>query len=160
MIKTEQLNKILFFQGLPPETLTKIAGIAEIETHGEEQELFKQNQNLSHFYSVLSGKIFLNSRSPAGTSITLDEVSAGHSFGLSAVTGDIETSFSAICAEKSEIIKLANDDLLGLFEKDKKLGYLIMLRVVQFFNSRMTRHTQQFVKSIANHPDIKKALAQ
>ncbi len=158
MIKIEQLKKILFFQGLPEKILSKIADIAEIETHEEEAELFKQHQNLSDFYSVLSGKIFLSSRSPRGVSLNLHEVMPDHSFGLSAVIGDVEASFSAICAEKSEVIKLSNDNMLKLFEEDKELGYLIMLRVVQFFNSRMNKHTHQFLQSIASHPEIKKNL--
>ncbi len=158
MIPIEQLKKILFFQGLSDEILTEIGNIANIETCQEEAELFKQSQNLSNFYMILSGKVFLNSRSPKGVSLTLDEVTCGHSFGLSAIMGEVESSFSAVCAEKSEIITINNHEMLKLFEKNLKLGYEITLRVVQLFQSRMSKHTQQFLKSIANHPQIKKNL--
>jgi CRP-like cAMP-binding protein len=158
MIQIEQLKKIFFFQGLSDEILTEIGNIANIETYKEETELFKQNQKLSHFYMVLSGKIFLNSRSPKGVSLTLDEVTKGRSFGLSAIMGDAESSFSAVCAEKSEVITINNDKILELFKKNRELGYLITLRMVQLFQSRTKKHTQQFIKSIANHPDIKKNL--
>ncbi|MCK5311085.1 MAG: cyclic nucleotide-binding domain-containing protein [Desulfobacteraceae bacterium] len=158
MIQIEQLKKILFFEGLSDEILTEIGKIATITTYEEETELFKQNQNLSKFYMLLSGKIFLNSRSPNGVSLTLDEVTEGRSFGLSAIMGDVESSFTAICAEQSEVITIDNDDMLKLFENNRKLGYQITLRVVQLFQSRMNKHTQQFLQSIANHPEIKKNL--
>ena len=158
MIQTGQLKKILFLEDLSDEILTKIGSIAQIETHEEETELFKQHQNLSSCYMLLSGKIFLNCRSPIGASLTLDEVTPGHSFGLSAIMEDVESSYSAICAEKSEVITIRNDKLLKLFAKNHELGYLIMLRVVQFFQSRMNKHTQQFLQSIASHPEIKKNL--
>ncbi len=158
MVKIEQLKKILFFQGLSDEILAEIGNIANIETYKEETEFFKQNQNLSNFYMLLSGKIFLNSRSPKGASLTLDEVTKGHSFGLSALMGEVKSSFSAICAEKSEVIMINNEKMLELFKKNRELGYLITLRIVQLFRSRMNKHTQQFLKSIANHPEIKKNL--
>lgn len=158
MVQIEQLKKILFFQGLSDEILTEIGNIAIIETYEEETEFFKQNENLSHFYMLLSGKIFLNSRSPNGVSLTLDEVTKGHSFGLSAIMGEVESSFSAICAEKSEVIIINNDKMLELFKKNRELGYLITLRMVQLFQSRTNKHTQQFIKSIADHPEIKKNL--
>jgi CRP/FNR family transcriptional regulator, cyclic AMP receptor protein len=158
MIPIEQLKKILFFEGLSDENLTAIGNIAEIKTYEEEEELFKQDTNLSEFYMVLSGKIFLNSRSPKGASITLDEVTPGHSFGLSAIMGDVESSFAAICAKQSSVITIHNDDMLKLFEGNRELGYLITSRVVQLFQSRMSNHTQQFLKSISNHPEIKKNL--
>ena len=158
MIQTEQLKKILFFQDLSDEMLTAIGNIANIETYEEETELFKQNQKLSHFYMILSGKIFLNSRSPNGVSLTLDEVTQGRSFGLSAIMGEVESSFSAICAEKSEVIMINNEKMLELFKKNRELGYLITQRMVQLFQSRTKKHTQQFIKSIANHPQIKKNL--
>ncbi|MCP3899367.1 MAG: Crp/Fnr family transcriptional regulator [Desulfobacteraceae bacterium] len=158
MVKIEQLKKILFFQGLSDEILTEIGNIANIETYEEETEFFKQNQNLSHFYMLLSGKIFLNSRSPQGVSLTLDEVTEGHSFGLSAMMGEVESSFSAICAKKSEVIIIKNEQMLDLFKKNSELGYLITLRIVQLFRSRRNKHTEQFLKSIADHPEIKKNL--
>ena len=158
MVKIEQLKKILVFEDLSDEMLTELANIAQIKTYEEETELFGQHHNLSKIYILISGKIFLNSRSPGGTSLTLDEVKPWHSFGLSAIMGNIESSFSAICAEKSEVITLNNNKLLKLFEKNQKLGYIIMLRVVQLFQSRMALHTQQFLQSIANHPEIKKNL--
>ena len=158
MVQIEQLKKILFFQGLSDEMLTEIGKIATIEIYEEETEFFRQNQNLSHFYMLLSGKIFLNSRSPQGASLTLDEVNEGHSFGLSAIMGEVESSFSAVCAKKSEVIMINNEKMLKLFKSNQKLGYLITLRIVQLFQSRMNKHTQQFLESIANHPDIKKNL--
>jgi len=158
MIPIEQIKKILFFEGLSDKNLSAIGDIAEIKTYEEEAELFKQNTNLSKFYMILSGKIFLNSRSPKGASITLDEVTPGHSFGLSAIMGDIETSFAATCAKQSTVITIHNDDMLKLFENNRELGYLIMQRVVQLFQSRTSNHTQQLLNSLASHPEIKKNL--
>jgi len=81
----------------------------------------------------------------------------GRSFGISALIGEAVTSpFTAICGEESRLITVSHDKMYSLFNEDKKLGYTIMLQVVEAFKARMDLHTRQFLYSLAFHPEINK----
>ncbi len=155
MVEKDELKKIFFLKDLPDTTLGKVGAIAQLETFDEESILFRQDQEQTLLYMLVSGKVFLNCRSASGKSLTLDEVSAGRTFGVSALMGESSGTFTAICAETSSIITVSGKQMRRLFEEDFEIGYALMLKVVELFKSRMEMHTRQFLHSLANHPEIK-----
>ena len=154
MVEKDDLKKISFLKDLPDAILEEVSAIAQLEIFDEESILFRQNQEQTLLYMLVSGKVFLNSRSGSGKSLTLDEVSAGRTFGVSALMGESSSTFTAVCAEKSSIITISGEQMRQLFEKDFKIGHTLMLKVVEIFKSRMEMHTRQFLHSLAMHPDI------
>ena len=154
MVEKETLQKIRFLADLPDATLNKIGGIAQLEIFDEESILFRQNQEQKLLYMLVSGKVFLNSRSAIGKSLTLDEVTPGRTFGVSTLMGEYSGTFTAICAETSSIITISGQQIRQLFEEDFEIGHTLMIKVVEIFRSRMRMHTQQFIHSLASHPGI------
>ena len=157
MIKKEELKQILFLKNIDEKILEKIKPAANIQNFKANQVLFRQNQKLSSFYMVLKGKVFLNTTSSEGEILTLDEIISGYSFGASAFLDNELSSFTAICAEPTTIITFSSKKMKDLFKKEKDIGYLILLQTAQLFKSRLVKHTRQFLHSLANHPEIKKA---
>lgn len=155
MVEKDILKKIMFLKDLPDLVLEKIGAIAQLETFDEESILFRQDQEHKLIYMMVSGKVFLNSRSASGKSLTLDEVSVGRTFGVSALMGQSVRSFTAICAATSVIVTVSGDEMRQLFEEDFEIGHMLMMKVVDLFKSRMQMHTQQFLHSLATHPEIK-----
>ncbi|MCD4676070.1 MAG: cyclic nucleotide-binding domain-containing protein [Desulfobacula sp.] len=155
MVEKEDLKKIYFLKDLPDVILGKVGAIAQLETFDEESILFRQNQEQTLLYMLVSGKVFLNCRSASGKSLTLDEVSAGRTFGVSALMGETSGTFTAICAETCSIITVSGQQMHQLFEEDFQVGHTLMLKVVAVFKSRMEMHTRQFLHSLATHPEIK-----
>ncbi|MBU1344380.1 MAG: cyclic nucleotide-binding domain-containing protein [Proteobacteria bacterium] len=155
MVEKDVLKKIVFLKDLPGSVLEKVGAIAQLETFDEESILFRQEQEQKLLYMLVSGKVFLNSRSGSGKSLTLDEVSYGRTFGVSALMGEAVSTFTAICAQTSSIITVSGDQMRELFESDFEIGHTLMQKVVELFKSRMDRHTRQFLNSLATHPEIK-----
>jgi len=155
MVAKEVLKKIVFLKDLPDSIFEKVGAIAQLETFDEESILFHQNQEQTLLYMLVSGKVFLNTRSPSGKSLTLDEVTPGRTFGVSALMDESSSTFTAICAETSSIITVSGQQMRQLFEEDFEIGHTLMLKVVELFKSRMGKHTQQFLHSLATHPEIK-----
>jgi len=155
MVEKDILKKIVFLKDLPDPILEKINAIAQFETFDEENILFYQNQEQTLLYMLVSGKVFLNSRSVSGKSLTLDEVLPGRTFGVSALLGESSSTFTAVCAETSSIITIPGEQMRQLFEKDFEIGHTLMLKVVEIFRSRMKMHTRQFLHSLATHPEIR-----
>ncbi len=156
MVGIDKLKKNQFLKNLPDSILEKIGTIAVMETFDEESILVRQDQKLHLVYMLVSGKIFLNCRAASGKALTLDELSPGQTFGVSALLGDSLATFTAICAEECEIITLSADQMVQLFEQDYQLGYTMMQEVVLLFKSSMNKHTRQFLHSLAIHPAMAK----
>ncbi|MCM2286329.1 MAG: Crp/Fnr family transcriptional regulator [Desulfobacula sp.] len=158
MVEKEYLKKINFLKDLPDRILEKIGAVSQLETFDEETVLFRQDQQKSLLYMLISGKVFLNSRSGSGKSLTLDEVTPGRTFGVSVLLGGEHTSsFTAVCAETSTMITVSGEQMRQLFLEDFEIGHAVMLKMVALFRSRMEMHTGRFLNSLANHPEIKEA---
>ena len=154
MVGIDILKKIHFLQDLPDEILEKIGAVAQLDTFDEEAILVRQDQKFNIIYLLISGKIFLNCRAASGKALTLDELSPGQSFGVSALieAGQSLATFTAICAEDCSVITLSADQMTQLFEQDYKVGYVVMQQVVELFKSQMNKHTRMFLDSLATHP--------
>jgi CRP-like cAMP-binding protein len=157
MVEKEYFKKIAFLKDMPDRILEKIGAISQLETFDEESVLFRQNQEKALLYMLVSGKVFLNSRSGSGKFLTLDEVTPGWTFGVSALLGGHSSTFSAVCAETSTMITVSGEQIRQLFLEDFEIGHAVMLKVVELFKSRMEMHTGRFLHSLANHPEIKGA---
>jgi CRP-like cAMP-binding protein len=154
MVENSLLKTIGFLKDLPDNMLEKVGAIAYIESFGKESILFKQNQDKTHLYMLISGKIFLNCSFASGKSLTLDEVSPGRTVGASSLLGVYPSTFTAICAEPSSIITVSGEDMRRLFLSDFAIGHALMLKVVEIFRSRMRMHTRQFLHSLLTHHEI------
>ena len=154
MVDNIVLKKIGVLTDLPDAMLEKVGAIAKLETFDKDNTLFEQNQDKTHLYMLVSGKVFLNCSLASGKSLTLDEVSAGRTVGVSSLLGIYPSAFTAICAETSSIITVSGQEMRQLFLEDFETGHALMLKVVEIFRSRMRMHTRQFMHSLLNHHEI------
>ena len=157
MVGIKDLKKISFMTDLPENVLEKVIAVAQLETFDEEAILIRQGQNQHLIYMLVSGKIFLNCRAASGGSLILDELVSGQTFGLSSLLDNSPSTYTAICAEDSQVITISSAQLLQLFEADYATGFMFMQEVVEKFKNRMGRHTQRFMEVLSSHPAIKEA---
>ncbi|MDA3791785.1 MAG: cyclic nucleotide-binding domain-containing protein [Desulfobacula sp.] len=154
MVEKDILKKIVFLKDVPDSILEKVGAIAQLKTFDEESILFRQGQEEDFLYMIVSGKVFLNCRSVQGKSLTLDEISEGRTFGVSALLGESSSTFTAVCAQPSSFITISGQQMRQLFEVDFQAGYTLMLKLAELFRSRMEMHTRQFLHSLAMHPEV------
>ncbi len=154
MVEKDTLKTIGFLKDLPDAIIEKIGVVAQLETFDEESILFRQNEAQTFLYMLVSGKVFLNCRSAAGKSVTLDEVRVGRTFGVSALMGESFSTFTAVCVKKSSLVTISGLQLRQLFEADFQLGHILMLKLAELFRSRMEMHTCQLLHSLAMHPEV------
>ena len=159
MVEKQILKQIHFFKGLPDDILEDLGRIAIFENFKEEDVLFRQNQKQMFLYMLISGKVFLNSRSFLGKSLTLDEVKPGRIFGVPALFNESSGIFTAICAEDSSMVTMSGEQLHKLFEQDFRIGHILMRKIVEMFKIRREMHTRQFMHSLKTHPEISKFYA-
>lgn len=155
MVKKEMLKQIYFLKDLPDHILEKIGEIAQFQDCGNQEILYRQNEVQTVLYMLLKGKVLLNSRSSKGQSFTLDEVLPGRTFGIPALLNESCGTFTAVCAEPCSMITLSGKKMQQLFEDDFEIGHVLMREMVEMYKIRRELHTQQFVRSLKTHPEIK-----
>lgn len=154
MVEKNILKELHFLKELPDPLIEKIASIAVLETHEKHTVLFRQDQDLTHLYMLVSGRVHFTIESLAGKVLILDKIDEGRTFGVSALMEESSSAYTAICAQKSTVVSISGKDMHQLFEQDFKLGHLLMLNVVKLFKKRIEMHTRQFLLSLASHPEI------
>ena len=155
MVEKDILKELLFFRDLSDPVIDKIGSIATLETLDKDTIVFEQNQNLTHLYMVVSGKVHFTVKSASGKALVLDKICEGRTFGVSALMEESSSAYTAICAEKTIVVSISGKQMHQLFEDDFKLGHILMLKVVRLFKKRMEMHTRQFLLSLATHSEIK-----
>jgi signal-transduction protein with cAMP-binding, CBS, and nucleotidyltransferase domain len=155
MVEKEILKELLFLRDLPDPVIEKIASIATLETFDKQALVFKQHQDLTHLYMVVSGKVHFTVEAASGKALVLDKIYEGRTFGVSALMEESSSAYTAVCAEKTVVVSISGKQMHQLFEEDFKLGHLLMLKVVRLFKKRMEMHTRQFLLSLATHSEIK-----
>ncbi|MCP3940609.1 MAG: cyclic nucleotide-binding domain-containing protein [Desulfobacteraceae bacterium] len=155
MVEKEILKKMRFLGELSDSVIEKIGSIATLENYDEHSIVFEQNQDLSHLYMMVSGKVHFTVESASGKALTLDKIYEGRTFGVSALMEESSSAYTAICVENSSIVSIPGKQMRQLFEEDFKIGHILMLNVVKLFKKRIERHTRQFLLSLATHSEIK-----
>jgi len=159
MVSAEELKKIYLVQHLDEAELEKIRALCSIRIFSEKAVIFEQDQDADAFYMLLKGKVLLEVELTENIMISLGSVKPGYSFGWSSLFRGSKYTSSAICSEPSEVISLPADKLIDLMEKDPVLGYKLMKGALEILRNRLTKRTDQFLKTLRMHPDIQSLFA-
>ncbi len=154
MVSIEELKKIKLVQGLDSHELKKLGALGSLRIFSEKAAIFEQGQKADTFYMLLRGKVLLEVELTENIMISLGSVKPGYSFGWSSLFDGSKYTSSAICSEPSEVIAIPASPLLESMEQDPVLGYKIMKGALDILRSRLTRRTDQFLKTLRMHPDI------
>ncbi|TYT74070.1 Crp/Fnr family transcriptional regulator [Desulfobotulus mexicanus] len=154
MITSEILKNYPILEKLTHEELEKIIPLCH-EVHFEEgQTIYKKEDTAETFFMVQSGLVLMEEYLHKSMTVTVGTLKPGAAFGLTAILGNTGYSLDAVSAGSTELIMINGAGLMNLFEKDNTIGYKMMRATVTIIQDRLAQRTQQFIRSIATHPDI------
>ena len=154
MASIEQLKKIRLFENLTDGMLEQILPLTHEQSFAEREIIYEPGIDASHFYSLTTGKVLLQTELASALIISLGAIKPGYSFGWSSLLpGPIHTSL-AVCMEPCDILVLPGDKFKALLDQDHTMGFLVMQKIATILENRLERRTAQFVKVITRHPDI------
>ena len=81
-------------------------------------------------------------------SATVHRVSAGQVFGELSLVDKRSRSATAICEGDCELIAIDREKLAELFERDSRIGYIVMRNLAELLAGRLRRTNLQLVASI------------
>ena len=156
MVVIDDLRQIVILGYLTDEMLEKLLPYVEMQTLEEGHVIFKEGDLGVTFYMMKRGKVLLEQKISDKVRVSVGSIKPGYSFGWSAMLG-VEESYTleAICAEECEVFSISRGAIKRLLDDDHSMGYNLMQRILAVVKKRLDHRTEQFLRVITAHPDIK-----
>ena len=146
------LRKIDIFKGLSEDQLVSIQARCHQKDYLKGKKLFEEGEDAAQIFVVVKGQVDLCFDLPAGANSevsTLSAISPANSFGWSSFVPPYKYRLSAYCASgMCSVLRLDKEYLLTLFEKDFRMGYVVMSNLAAVIDARF----QQLQKSATASP--------
>jgi CRP-like cAMP-binding protein len=121
-----------FLQGFDAAHIDKLAAMASEVRFGRGELIFREGDESSFFYLLLSGKVALETNAP-GRILRIVTLGPGEELGWSSVTARHSKQFQARALEETQALAFDGVRLQHACEEDCRFGYTLMsamLRVV------------------------------
>ena len=156
MVAIEDLKQIVILGYLTDEMLGTLIPYIDAQTFEEGQLIFKEGDRGDTFYMLKRGKVLLEQRISDKVRVTVGSIKPGYSFGWSAMLGGDEFyTLEAMCVENCEVLFISKEAIKRLLDDNHSMGYYLMQRILVIVKKRLDRRTEQFLRVISAHPDIK-----
>ncbi|MDA8161313.1 MAG: Crp/Fnr family transcriptional regulator [Desulfobacteraceae bacterium] len=131
------LSRIPLFEGLPPEKLESVAGIAELISYAKGRIIFSEGEPAAGFYAVFSGRVKIFKLSFEGKEQILHIFGPGEPFGEVAVFEGVNLPAYAQAIEETAAIFIPKARFVDLISKDPALT----LKMFSVLSSRLRKFT-------------------
>ncbi len=155
MIRVEDLKQFVMLGYLTDDMLQCLVPITEMLLYDEHEMIFKQGETADRFFLLKKGKILLEQRITKTLTVSLSAIKPGFSFGWSAMLDKGVYSTDALCAEPCTVYSFRESKIKKAMENDHSLGFIISRRLLYVLKKRYDARTEQFVKTIKLHPDMR-----
>jgi CRP/FNR family transcriptional regulator, cyclic AMP receptor protein len=136
MILLKEMQKVGIFKPLSEKMVEKLAAVGDIVKAEKDEYLFHEGDPADDFYIIKEGKVVLEFEQPDG-SINTETVSPGMGVGCSSLSGLRSYASHARCEEASRLLHWPQSKLRQLFEKDSRLGYLLIKASAKTLSKRV-----------------------
>ena len=158
MVSREDLKQIVILKYLDDQMLEQFMPIVDQMMYPPNDIVFKEGDTADRFYMLQRGKVLLEKRLTEKVTVSVGAVKTGFSFGWSSMLDDGAYTSDAVCAETCEVLSVRREQLLSLMNENPPLGYIFTQRLLRIIKKRLDHRTEQFLRAIQNHPDIRSLL--
>ena len=155
MITPQLLTTSPLFAGLSEDDLTRIALLAEEVTCTAGKTLFKEGEDASHLYILLSGKVNVQVQ-PIGLTQPLTVVSLNTAGQLVGWSGFMQPGYytaAALCMEDTRLIAFEGTAFNRLLDDNLALGLVIMRRIAGVISQRVRTLQSIVLKNLYHHDE-------
>ena len=146
MAHLDFLKKVHVFGGLNEEQLTALSDGCVEKVYHEGDKLFDEGEEANHLWVVVDGTVEVRFELPgheAPQTNTVSVISSNQTIGWSSFVPPYRYSLPVYCTSRNcKVMKIRKDFLLDLFEKDSRMGYLVMSNIASVI-SIMLRQLQE-----------------
>ncbi len=155
MITPQLLAQSPLFAGLPDDYLAQFAALADEVTCAAGGALFREGEEASRLYILLSGKVNVQVQPTALTyPLTIVSLSTfGQLVGWSGFMPPNYYTASAICQEDSHLLAFDGSAFNRLLEENRELGFTIMRRIAEVISQRLRTIQSVVLKTLYHHDE-------
>lgn len=135
-----ELHKAPIFGDLSDTEATRLLSVARTRQCHEGECLFLLGDHADRLYVVLAGKVELTFPLSFGgvvRDVPVELKTPGGALGWSALVKPHRFTLSARAVEASELAAFLRQDLLGVFEAEPRIGYVVMRHVAAVVGRRL-----------------------
>ena len=155
MVTSEDLKEIIIMTHLESDMLARVCAVVDVLSFYDQEVIFRQGDVADRFYMVKRGKVLLEQAMADLVTVSVGSIKAGYSFGWSTMIEEGRYTTDAICTEPCEIFSIRGSQLRNLCAQDPQMGFLLSQRLLIILKKRYDHRTEQFLKVIQHHPDMK-----
>ena len=149
MASLDFLERVDVFKGLDDDQLVAVQGCcAEVE-FGRGARIFGAREDANYLWIVMDGEVDLKQKSDSAPlqETTITSLSETFAFGWSSLVPPYKHTLSAFCGSRScKAVKIENGCLTKLFEKDPKMAYMVISKLISMVGDRFHRLQEEVVK--------------
>ncbi len=155
MTSPQLLAQCPLFEGLPESYLARFAALAEEVTCAAGDALFREGEEASRLYILLSGKVNVQVQPTALTHpLTIVSLSTfGQLVGWSGFMPPNYYTASAICQEDSRLLAFDGPAFNRLLEENHELGFTVMRRIAGVISQRLRTIQGIVLKTLYHHDE-------
>lgn len=139
-----------FFKGLDQRHVQLITGCASNVRFKAGEFIFREGESANHFYIVRHGKVALEMFGAERGAITIQTVGEGDVLGWSWLIAPYYWRFDARVLELTQAIALDGKCLRAKCDKDRDLGYELLMRVSHVMEQRLQATRLQLMDVYGN----------
>lgn len=144
---TATLKKIPWFLELSPDSLNRLADLADLSSIHANEVIFAEGDQHPFLHIIISGKVRLESFVPGYGSLPYCTVEPLEVIGCSSLTPVVRQKTStARSMEQTTLLSFKADSLKMLCESDCDLGFIFMRRIANIVASRMLNQRLHLLK--------------
>ena len=143
------LSQSWFGAGLAPETVARLAAIAELRAIEPGDEVTREGQVTEALAIVLSGRVALRTLVPERGMVTILTVEPGDVVGWSALVPPHRATSTGVAIEPVTLVELPGERLRSLLRSDHALAASLYPRVLQVVSRRLTATRMQLLDLFA-----------
>jgi CRP/FNR family transcriptional regulator, cyclic AMP receptor protein len=130
------LHKHPFTEEFQPQHIEKLLAHAKRVEFSPGEIVFHQDDECSHFYLIVAGRVALEIEAPDHT-LRVQTLSSGDELGWSAILMGRRKHFQARALEHVEALALDGAELLAACREDKAFGFAFMYRLLGVVSERL-----------------------
>lgn len=150
-IRIEDIRKFIQFKDLSEQEIESIIKNAKEKTYQKGEKIFKEKTTADTLYLLVKGRVSIRMGGNLSSStIEVDRISPGATFGWSAIVEPYTYTASAHALTNTKVIAVSADALLNLFEENERIGYLVTKGTAKVIARRLKSLWREMVEEQQN----------
>lgn len=137
MVTPELLRQYAHFASLAPESLQKLASIADEQTVAAGQVIFEEADPAEYLYLIVRGEVNLACMLGSGELRIVDTLVDGELVGWAAFVEPFRCRTLATAVKDTHLVRLDAAQLRGFCEADHRLGSQLLTQIARLLSSRL-----------------------